>query len=230
LSEKPTILIVEDESAVQRLISFPLEREGYRVLTADSGERGLELFASERPDLLLLDVMLPGIDGIEVCRRIRASSTVPIVMLTARDDEIDKVLGLEIGADDYVTKPFSVAELRSRIRAVLRRAQLPPEDPGKELVEIDGVGLDGARRTVTAAGEPVDLTHVEFEILRTLMTSPGRVFSRRQLLEAVWDSADYRDPRTVDVHVRHLREKLEETPSEPVYIQTVRGVGYRFRG
>jgi len=229
VSARQTILIIEDESAVQRLISFPLEREGYRVLSAATGEEGLDVFAAERPDLVLLDVMLPGIDGLEVCRRIRAGSTVPIVMLTAREDEIDKVLGLEIGADDYVTKPFSLAELRSRIRAVLRRAQLPPEDPGHERIELDGVAVDSARRTVTARGRPVDLTYVEFEILRALMRAPGRVLSRRQLLETIWESAEYRDPRTIDVHVRHLREKLEENPSEPTHIQTVRGVGYRFR-
>jgi DNA-binding response OmpR family regulator len=228
-SAKATILVVDDEDAVQRLLAFPLEREGYRVVAAPDGERALDLAASERPDLILLDVMLPGIDGLEVCRRVRASSAVPIIMLTARDDEIDKVLGLELGADDYITKPFSIAELRSRIRAVLRRAQLSAR-PADDVLEVDGVVVDEARRTVQAHGRDVTLTYVEFEILRTLMASPGRVFTRQGLLEAVWESADYRDPRTIDVHVRHLREKIEPSPAEPAYIHTVRGVGYRFRG
>jgi DNA-binding response OmpR family regulator len=175
--------------------------------------------------------MLPGIDGYEVCRRVRATSMVPIIMLTARDDEIDKVLGLELGADDYVTKPFSVAELRSRVRAVLRRSELTPrsEDEGERLTSGDVV-LDLARRTCDVRGERIELTYVEFEILAALMRSPGRVLSRRALLEAVWESADYREQRTIDVHVRHLREKLEADPSDPLLIQTVRGVGYRFRG
>jgi DNA-binding response OmpR family regulator len=229
VATRATILVVDDEEAVQRMLTFPLEREGYRVVTAADGETALERFASERPDLVLLDVMLPGMDGLEVCRRIRAGSSVPIVMLTARDDEIDKVLGLEIGADDYVTKPFSLAELRSRIRAVLRRAQLRPSEDS-DRVAVDGVVLDASRRTVEVDGTSVQLTYVEFEILRTLMRSPGRVYTRQNLLEAVWDSADYREPRTVDVHVRHLREKIERDPAEPDRIQTVRGVGYRFRG
>ena len=174
--------------------------------------------------------MLPGMDGIEVCRRLRVlSATLPIIMLTARDDEVDKVLGLEIGADDYVTKPFSLAELRSRVRAVLRRAQRPAGGAGVEdVLEAEGVRLDATRRTAERDGEPVQLTYVEFEILRSLMRSPGRVLSRRALLESVWDSADYREQRTIDVHIRHLREKLESDPSAPQLIRTVRGVGYRF--
>jgi DNA-binding response OmpR family regulator len=230
-SPRATVLVVDDEEAVQRLVTFPLEREGYRVLTADDGERALAVVDEERVDMILLDVMLPGIDGLEVCRRVRARSSVPIIMLTARDDEIDKVLGLELGADDYITKPFSIAELRSRIRAVLRRAQAAaPAASDDEVLRVDGIVLDPARRSVEAHGRAVPLTYVEFEILRTLMRAPGRVFTRRNLLEAVWESADYRDPRTIDVHVRHLREKIEPNPAEPVSIQTVRGVGYRFRG
>ena len=174
--------------------------------------------------------MLPGMDGIEVCRRLRVlSATLPIIMLTARDDEVDKVLGLEIGADDYVTKPFSLAELRSRVRAVLRRSQRPAGGAGvDDVLEAEGVRLDATRRTAERDGEPVQLTYVEFEILRSLMRSPGRVLSRRALLESVWDSADYREQRTIDVHIRHLREKLESDPSAPQLIRTVRGVGYRF--
>jgi DNA-binding response OmpR family regulator len=226
-----TILVVDDEEAVRRLVVYPFERDGYRVLQAATGEEALELIGHERPDLILLDLMLPGVDGYEVCRRVRATSMVPIIMLTARDDEIDKVLGLELGADDYVTKPFSVAELRSRVRAVLRRSELAPknEDEGERLVS-DDVVLDLARRTCDVRGVRMELTYVEFEILAALMRSPGRVLSRRALLEAVWESADYREQRTIDVHVRHLREKLEVDPSEPLLIQTVRGVGYRFRG
>jgi DNA-binding response OmpR family regulator len=226
-----TILVVDDEEAVRRLVVYPFERDGYRVLQAGTGEGALEIIGRERPDLILLDLMLPGIDGYEVCRRVRATSMVPIIMLTARDDEIDKVLGLELGADDYVTKPFSVAELRSRVRAVLRRSELSPrpEEEGERL-ESDDVVLDLARRTCDVRGKRMELTYVEFEILAALMRSPGRVLSRRALLEAVWESADYREQRTIDVHVRHLREKLEADPSEPLLIQTVRGVGYRFRG
>jgi DNA-binding response OmpR family regulator len=229
-ASRGTILVIDDEDAVQRLVRFPLEREGYRVLGATSGEDGLRLVEAERPDLVLLDLMLPGMDGIEVCRRLRVlSATLPIIMLTARDDEVDKVLGLEIGADDYVTKPFSLAELRSRVRAVLRRAQRPAGAAGVEdVLEADGVRLDATRRTAERDGEPVQLTYVEFEILRSLMRSPGRVLSRRALLESVWDSADYREQRTIDVHIRHLREKLESDPSAPQLIRTVRGVGYRF--
>jgi two-component system, OmpR family, response regulator len=178
----------------------------------------------------VLDIMLPRLDGLEVCKRLRATSTVPIIMLTARDDELDKVLGLELGADDYITKPFSIREFRSRVRALLRRARQPHValDDG-ERIDADGLVVDVPRRTVEVRGRPVQLTYVEFELLRTLASSPGRVFSRRMLLEALWKSADYRDPRTIDVHVRHLREKLEEEPRTPEYILTVRGVGYRFR-
>jgi DNA-binding response OmpR family regulator len=156
---------------------------------------------------------------------------VPIIMLTARDDELDKVLGLELGADDYITKPFSIREFRSRVRALLRRARQPhvPADEAESRIEANGLVIDLSRRTVEVRGGPVTLTYVEFELLRTLAASPGRVFSRRMLLEALWKSADYRDPRTIDVHVRHLREKLEAEPREPEYILTVRGVGYRFR-
>jgi DNA-binding response OmpR family regulator len=156
---------------------------------------------------------------------------VPIIMLTARDDELDKVIGLELGADDYITKPFSIREFRSRVRALLRRARVPQQsaDAENERIEHDGLVIDVPRRVVEVRGEPVQLTYVEFELLRTLAASPGRVFSRRMLLEGLWKSADYRDPRTIDVHVRHLREKLESEPRTPEYILTVRGVGYRFR-
>ena len=224
-----TILLVDDEDSVQKLLTYPLEREGYRVIQARSGEEALERFAADQPDLIVLDLMLPRIDGLEVCRRVRAVSAVPIIMLTARDDEVDKVLGLEIGADDYITKPFSIREFRSRVRALLRRAQLSDRPERSETIEHDSLRIDTTRRAVEAHGEPVQLTYVEFELLRALAASPGRVYSRQQLLEALWGSADYRDPRTIDVHIRHLREKIERDPSEPEYIFTVRGVGYRFR-
>jgi DNA-binding response OmpR family regulator len=224
-----TILLVDDEESVQKLLTYPLEREGYRVVQARTGEEALERFAAQEIDLIVLDLMLPRIDGLEVCRRVRATSTVPIIMLTARDDEVDKVLGLEIGADDYITKPFSIREFRSRVRALLRRAQLSVQQDRGEEVEVAGLRLDTARRAVTAQGSPVQVTYVEFELLRTLLSHPGRVYTRQQLLESLWGSADYRDPRTIDVHIRHLREKIERDPSEPEYLFTVRGVGYRFR-
>ena len=220
---------MDDEESVQKLLTYPLEREGYRVVQARDGEEALARFAAEDADLVVLDLMLPKTDGLEVCRRIRARSQVPVIMLTARDDEVDKVLGLEIGADDYITKPFSIREFRSRVRAVLRRAQLAPAAPNDSVIEADGIRIDLPRRTVVVRGEPIRLTYLEFELLRTLAAHPGRVYTRRMLLETLWGGAEYRDPRTIDVHVRHLREKIEREPSDPEYIFTVRGVGYRFR-
>jgi DNA-binding response OmpR family regulator len=228
--DSSTILLVDDEDSVQKLLSYPLERDGFRVLAAKDGEEALAKFASEPVDLVVLDLMLPKLDGLEVCKRLRAQSTVPIIMLTARDDELDKVLGLELGADDYITKPFSIREFRSRVRALLRRASLPAQDRREsETIQADGLVVDPSRRTVEVRGEAVQLTYVEFELLRTLAANPGRVFSRRQLLEALWGDSAYREPRTIDVHVRHLREKLERDASEPEFILTVRGAGYRFR-
>jgi DNA-binding response OmpR family regulator len=225
-----TILLVDDEDSVQKLLAYPLERDGFRVVQARDGEEALERFAAEHVDLVVLDVMLPKLDGLEVCKRLRAKSEVPIIMLTARGDELDKVLGLELGADDYITKPFSIREFSSRVRALLRRAAVPREPTADgEVISADGLRIDLARRSVEVRNEPVQLTYVEFELLRTLAAHPGRVYSRRMLLEALWGAADYREPRTIDVHVRHLREKLEDDPGEPKYILTVRGVGYRFR-
>jgi DNA-binding response OmpR family regulator len=227
--DQPVVLVVDDEESIQKLLQAALERDGYRVVGARDATEGLLSFERDRPDVILLDVMLPDLSGREVCRRIRASSSVPIIMLSALDEEVDKVVGLELGADDYITKPFGMRELRSRVRAVLRRATIaaPGDAPGERL-ERGEVVLDAARRTVTVDGQPVELTYVEFELLHMLMASPGRVFSRTQLLDGIWGSSDFREPRTVDVHVRHLREKLEAEPSEPRYIVTVRGVGYRF--
>jgi DNA-binding response OmpR family regulator len=231
MSDPPTILLVDDEEAVQKLLRYPLERDGFRVVSALDGEEALDCFTTENPDLVVLDIMLPRVDGLEVCKRLRARSTVPIIMLTARDDELDKVVGLELGADDYITKPFSIHEFRSRVRALLRRAKLPPYqgDDGDELISSNGLKIDTGRRTVELDGKPVQLTYVEFELLRTMASSPGRVFSRKMLLEELWGGSEYREPRTIDVHVRHLREKLERVPGEPELIHTVRGAGYRFR-
>jgi DNA-binding response OmpR family regulator len=226
-----TIMLVDDEESIQKLLTYPLQREGYRVVQARDGEEALNRFSEQPVDLVVLDVMLPRVDGLEVCRRLRTDSAVPIIMLTARDDEVDKVLGLELGADDYITKPFSIREFRSRIRAVLRRATLVAErrEQSEGAILADGLAIDPAKRTVTVAGEPVQLTYVEFEVLHTLALHPGRVYTRQALLEAVWGDSAYREPRTIDVHIRHLREKIEPDPREPVYIFTVRGVGYRFR-
>jgi DNA-binding response OmpR family regulator len=230
MPDSSTILLVDDEDSVQKLLAYPLEREGFRVLQAWDGEEALERFAAEDVDLVVLDLMLPKLDGLEVCKRLRAQSAVPIIMLTARDDELDKVLGLELGADDYITKPFSIHEFRSRVRALLRRASVQQQPPaGADVLSADGLEIDLARRSVRVREQPVQLTYVEFELLRILASTPGRVYSRRMLLEDLWGGADYRDPRTIDVHVRHLREKLERDPAEPEFILTVRGVGYRFR-
>jgi two-component system, OmpR family, response regulator len=230
MPDSATILLVDDEDSIQKLLSYPLEREGFRVLQARDGEEALERFASERVDLVVLDVMLPKLDGLEVCKRLRAQSEVPIIMLTARDDELDKVLGLELGADDYITKPFSIREFRSRVRALLRRATVSRQRAADaQVIAAGDLRIDVARRSVEARGRQVQLTYVEFELLCTLASNPGRVYNRRMLLEALWGGADYREPRTIDVHVRHLREKLERDPAEPEHLLTVRGVGYRFR-
>jgi DNA-binding response OmpR family regulator len=230
MADSSTILLVDDEDSVQKLLAYPLEREGYRVIQARDGQEALERFEAEHVDLVVLDIMLPRLDGLEVCRRMRATSMVPIIMLTARDDELDKVLGLELGADDYITKPFSIREFRSRVRALLRRAAAPRLDSREdEVITRDGLKIDLARRVVEVDGRPVQLTYVEFELLRILAAHPGRVYTRQMLLEGLWGGSDYREPRTIDVHVRHLREKLERDPGEPELIFTVRGVGYRFR-
>ncbi len=231
-SQPPRILLVDDEESVQKLLAYPLRKEGYEVVPARDGEEALERFGEGDVDLIVLDVMLPKRDGFDVCRRLRARSPVPIIMLTAKAEEFDKVLGLELGADDYITKPFSMREFRSRVKAALRRVELVRErerDGAGEPLDVGDLEIDLGKRAVTTRGEPVRLTYVEFEILATLARSPGRVFSRTALLEGLWGDAAYRDPRTVDVHIRHLREKLEREPREPEYIFTVRGVGYRFR-
>ena len=226
------ILVVDDEQAIQTLLSYPLQKDGYVVVSARDGQEALDRFAAEPFDLVVLDVMLPRVDGLEVCRRLRAKSTVPIIMLTARAEEIDKVVGLELGADDYITKPFSLREFSSRVRAVLRRADMnrgADLSGDRQQVVIGALTIDLPKRTVRLSGSDVPLTFVEFEILAILAQAPGRVFTRDMLLSKIWGDSSYRDPRTIDVHIRHLREKLETDPRVPAYLFTVRGVGYRFR-
>jgi DNA-binding response OmpR family regulator len=226
----PRILLVDDEQPIQTLLSFPLQRDGYEVTAASDGQEALARFSEQPFDLVVLDLMLPKLDGLEVCRRLRARSAVPIIMLTAKSEEIDKVLGLELGADDYITKPFSMREFRSRVKAALRRAGMARAHlDGDAPLEVRDLRIDPAKRAVTLRGDVVPTTFVEFEILSALASSPGRVFTRDMLLTRIWGDSAYRDPRTVDVHIRHLREKLEADAKEPEYVFTVRGVGYRFR-
>jgi DNA-binding response OmpR family regulator len=229
--DTPRILLVDDEQAVQKLLAFPLHQEGYEVVPATTGQEALDRFRESEFDLVVLDIMLPQVDGFEVCRQLRAKSSVPIIMLTAKAEEFDKVLGLELGADDYITKPFSMREFRSRVKAVLRRADLSRngEEPGSEPLDQGDIRIDFDKRSVDIRGEPVRLTYVEFEILAILARAPGRVFSRTMLLERLWGDASYRDPRTIDVHIRHLREKIEVDAKNPDFLFTVRGVGYHFR-
>jgi two-component system, OmpR family, response regulator len=228
----PRILLADDEQSIQTLLSFPLRKDGYEVITAADGREALARFGEGRFDLVVLDVMMPRMDGLEVCRRIRARNNVPIIMLTAKAEEIDKVLGLELGADDYITKPFSLREFRSRVRAALRRAGMQTQsepEPDDQPLSVHELEIDPAKRAVRVRAESVELTFVEFEILNALARNPGRVFTRDMLLTRIWGDSAYRDPRTIDVHIRHLREKLETDPKDPEYLFTVRGVGYRFR-
>jgi DNA-binding response OmpR family regulator len=225
------ILLVDDEQSIQTLLSYPLRKEGYHVTSALDGSEALQRFDEGRFDLVVLDLMLPRRDGVEVCRELRARSQVPIIMLTAKGSESDKVAGLEVGADDYITKPFSMREFRSRVKAALRRSRMA--GAGTEQIDSgpivhEDLTIDFDRRLVTLADDEIRVTYVEFEILGALARSPGRVLTRETLLEHVWGDSEYRDPRTVDVHIRHLREKLERDPKEPQFLFTVRGVGYRF--
>jgi DNA-binding response OmpR family regulator len=223
------ILLVDDEQSIQTLLSYPLRKDGYHVTSVLDGGEALQRFEEGRFDLVILDLMLPQLDGVEVCRRLRSRSQVPIIMLTAKGSETDKVAGLEVGADDYITKPFSMREFRSRVKAALRRSRMGGETGEDEPIERDGLRIDFERRMVTLNEQEVRVTYVEFEILGALARSPGRVLTRETLLEHVWGDSEYRDPRTVDVHIRHLREKLEHDPKEPAFLFTVRGVGYRFK-
>jgi DNA-binding response OmpR family regulator len=226
-AEKLSLLVVDDESSLREQISRAFTSEGHRVLAVADGRSAIDRASTDTFDCVLLDVALgAGPDGIEVCRELRARhNVVPIIMLTARSSEADAVLGLEAGADDYVVKPFGLAELRSRIRAVRRRAG--PRALGEDVLEVGPLVLDRPRRELRVRGEPVGLTFSEFQLLEALMAQPGRVFSREQLFVSIWGESAYRDPRGIDVHVRHLREKLEERPAEPALLLTVRGSGYR---
>jgi DNA-binding response OmpR family regulator len=225
-----TILLIEDDELIVDSVRYGLEHEGYRVLAAYDGNAGLALARSARPDLVLLDVMMPYMDGYQVCRILRSESAVPIIMLTARGTEMDKVLGLELGADDYVVKPFGMRELVARIRAQLRRTEMPgsrPASPAPSL-RIGEITLDYEAHVALRGSQNLDLRPKEFDLLAVLMSQPGHAFDRGELLDAVWGAGWIGDPRTLDVHVRWLRQKLEKDPAEPRYILTVRGVGYRF--
>lgn len=228
------IAIIEDEKAISDIIKYNLEKEGYAVCTAYDGQEGIELIAREKPDLIMLDIMMPKLDGFEVCKKVRQTQNTPIIMLTARAEEIDKVLGLELGADDYITKPFGMRELIARVKANLRRTggtALPNEssEPSNVLKEEQLV-MDLQKYEVSKKGEVIELTLREFELLKFLWQDKGKVFSREQLLEKVWGYEYYGDVRTVDVTVRRLREKIEDDASKAVYVLTKRGIGYYFKG
>jgi len=220
-----TVLIVEDEASYRDALSYMLAKEGFEVLTAADGEEGLALFDRHGADIVLLDLMMPGLPGIEVCRRLRQRSGVPIIMVTARDDEVDKVVGLELGADDYVTKPFSHRELAARIRAVLRRGA--DSEPAGDLLEASGVRMDVERHEVWVDGRPVKLALKEFDLLEILLRNAGRVLTRGQLIDRVWGADYVGDTKTLDVHVKRLRAKIEDDPANPVRLLTVRGLGYK---
>ncbi len=221
------ILLVEDEIALSDPLSFLLEREGYEVEVAPDGRDALAAFDRDGADLVLLDLMLPGLPGTEVCRELRNRSSVPIIMLTAKDTEIDIVVGLELGADDYVTKPYSTRELLARVRAVLRR-RVEATDFDEAILEAGRVRMDVDRHTVEVDGAPVPMPLKEFELLELLMRNAGRVLTRGQLIDRVWGSDYFGDTKTLDVHIKRIRSKIEVTPSEPVQLVTVRGLGYRF--
>ena len=221
-----TVLVVDDEPIVREVVVRYLQHEGYRTLEAGDGEHAKILLEAERPDLVVLDVMLPGVDGLDLCRWIRAKSELPVILLTARGEEADRIIGLELGADDYVTKPFSPRELAARVRTVLRRSAPPPDE--NHHLAFDGLELDSATREVRREGEELKLTAKEFDLLWFLASNPRKVFSRDQLMSRVWGYEAALDTGTVTVHVRRLREKIEERPSNPRFLQTVWGVGYRF--
>lgn len=220
------VLVVEDEQSLREALVFFLEKEGHEVSVAVDGEEAIRVFENTGPDIILLDLMLPKLDGNQVCKRIRLSSNVPIIMLTAKDSEVDKIVGLEIGADDYITKPYSTRELLARIKAVLRRQVEPPLAAGSVLIAGD-LRLDSDRHVVTLNGNPLTLPLKEFELLELLMENVNRVLTRGQIIDRVWGSNYFGDTKTLDVHIKRLRSKVEEDPARPKYIQTVRGLGYK---
>jgi len=221
------ILVVEDEESFSDALSYMLRKEGFEVAVAGTGPEGLAEFGRNGADLVLLDLMLPGLSGVEVCRELRLASDVPVIMVTAKDSEVDKVVGLELGADDYVTKPFSTRELVARIRAVLRRRSAP-EETTAHVLEAGPVRMDVDRHVVTVAGESVSMPLKEFELLEFLLRNSGRVLTRGQLIDRIWGSDYVGDTKTLDVHVKRLRAKLEPDPAKPTFLLTVRGLGYKF--
>ena len=222
------ILLVDDEPLILKGLRFTLEQEGYEILTAADGEEALQVFFDEPVDLVLLDVTLPKLDGIQVCQRIRESSNVPILMLTAKGEDMDKILGLEYGADDYMTKPFNILEVKARIRTIFRRTAMMQRESGQRVITVRDMQLNVNNRSVTVGGREVNLTAKEFDLLHLFVTNRGKVFSRENLLETIWKYDYLGDLRTVDVHIRRLREKIEKVPSQPEYIFTKWGVGYYF--
>jgi two-component system response regulator RegX3 len=222
------ILLIEDEESISEPLARALDREGFDVSVAATAAAGRERFGEARPDLVLLDVMLPDGDGRDLLREFRGASRTPVVMLTARGEELERVLGLELGADDYVTKPFSAAELAARVRAVLRRSDAPAAEAADDVLEVGDVRMELARHQATHAGEPLELTVKEFDLLRMLLEHAGRVLTREQLIREVWDTSWFGSTKTLDVHVSGLRRKLGDDPAAPRYIRTVRGVGFRF--
>jgi two-component system response regulator RegX3 len=228
-TRRPLVLLVEDEPALADTVSYSLGREGMDVVMARDGEQAMERFRAGRPALVLLDLMLPRLSGLDVCRLIRAESTVPIVMLTAKDSEADKVAGLELGADDYVTKPFSMRELVSRVRAHLRRAEMTEHvEPEPGMLAGGPVELDPGRHVALVRGEPMPLTPKEFELLETFLSRKGRLLTRQYLIEEIWGPGYVGDTKTLDVHVKRLRHKIEADPHRPAHLLTVRGLGYKF--
>ena len=224
------ILVVDDERVLVKGIKFNLENEGYQVETAYDGKAAVELARTGGFDLIILDLMMPEIDGLEACMRIREFSNVPIIMLTARSEDADKIIGFECGADDYITKPFNILELKARVRALLRRAGSSPQSRQAALIQVGGLALDTEQRVALKGGQVVDLTAKEYDLIELLMRNPRRVYSRENLMNVVWGYTYAGDYRTVDVHIRRLREKLEKNPAEPEYIMTKWGVGYYFKG
>jgi two-component system, OmpR family, response regulator RegX3 len=229
-ASKRTVLLVEDEESITAPLAEALSRDGFETVIAGTAAEALELAGTRSPDLVLLDLGLPDGSGLDVCRELRARSAVPIIMVTARGEEMDRVVGLEVGADDYVVKPFSAREVIARIRAVLRRTAAPPPAAQAEVAELGDLRVDRARRSVTLAGEPLELSRKEFDLIRLLVDSAGTVVTRERLIDEVWDTNWFGSTKTLDVHISALRKKLGDDPTTPRYIHTVRGVGFRFAG
>ena len=226
----PSVLVIEDEETLREALKYNLSNQGYEVSVTPEGNEGLALARELKPDLVILDVMLPGLDGFQICRVLRQESSVPILMLTAKAEEIDRVLGLELGADDYVVKPFSMRELLARVRGMLRRSKRPAEQPTHELISSGDLELDPNSHTVRRAGVPLGLKPREYALLSLMMTNSGKAYTRHEILDRVWGQDYIGDTRTVDVHIRWLREKIEPDPGNPERLITIRGVGYRFQG